>query len=575
MGSLMDFLKRLVSRVISLFGLSTPPKPSNTTTTVTLNQSDTVNMTYLQRVKDKGATHLWALDRDTKIKDYGSAPKVEGNLVAGTTYQNNNPLIMGGGSKRFKATSGYVNMGKKNTINEGNDIWRVRSTMVWVMFDELGSPTCVWGVGGGTNNQILAGGIGDVFTWQAADSGEDFLICHSNFSIEPNKLYCVVTKWIHSSLNPDNKNSVEMWVNGVFQQRRTRTVTAVFPSHTGSLVIGNTGTGTSYRSYNGHSIKFALQDKSLAYLALFNDEDLTGQEIEELYVAGVTAEFTVEADTIENQQDFLDNLIQKDFSGANLALRIYAATDAGEGYTLLLDGFNFDTVKERKQIHVQYVGKPDLKIYNCNGSNAEVVEYLDSVESFPGNVVDGSGGSVTRVDNVIRLKQANMTYTNVNADIVVLDAIGSFTFDGGIIGALETWKGDVEVSANITIPSLVETAGGITLEDTIVTFVPLTGYTELTLYTSLEGAVTINADEAISSGLTFSYASAQRGGSTLYYRMSKPSGEVSISSIQLPSAGGAHEVPLLVSDTQKMLLDLEQQTEQILKKLNVITALTA
>ena len=127
---------------------------------------------------------------------------------------------------------------------------------MWFEADEVGAPTIIYEQGGGTNNHAIALGLGRAITAQAADAGQPFLISQSNFQAVANRAYMVTHVWQHQSIHGGTGNRILLYVNGVLNDTVELDGTATFPSHTGSIVVGNAI--DALQSYNGSVLNLSL-----------------------------------------------------------------------------------------------------------------------------------------------------------------------------------------------------------------------------------------------------------------------------------------------------------------------------
>jgi len=267
---------------------------------------------------------------------------------------------------------------------------------IWCRFSQNITPSCIFEEGAYVNNFAFFVGIGKAITWQAADDGQPFLIAQSNLQAQVNRNYFLTGTWEYQR---NGYNAVDFYINGVLQETVQLNGTDVFPNHSGDIVIGNTD--DDLKSYNEGTIKSAIRE-TWANLWFIKNHEIWGEDIlRDIFERTTLAEVTLEADTVENQQIALDNLIGTVYEDKNCAIRIVQATDATD-YTLLLDNIKFKRVDELRDIHIQFVGTGELHIENCNGSNAYELSVPAEVERV--NDTLQGGGSITKTDNSIRLK---------------------------------------------------------------------------------------------------------------------------------------------------------------------------
>ena len=286
-----------------------------------------------------------------------------------------NPVCEGvTNSLRTDTIPGYTNASDEigaqiaNTadINTAADIFRRRCVFVWVRPNELDTSTCIFEQGGGTNNLAILTGLGGVFTAQAADSGQQFLIASAREKTQVNRAYLVALVWEHNTVHAGAGNRVAVYVNGVLGEVfEGAGATDVFPSHGGNITLGNTE--GNLQSYNSSSILSVARRKWLNMLGMINDSanftiDATAATtLREIFERTVLAETVIAADTVANQQAALTALDGTNYGDVNCAIRIYQATDATD-YTLTLSDVTFTENINLDNIFIQYVGPNTLTI---------------------------------------------------------------------------------------------------------------------------------------------------------------------------------------------------------------------
>jgi len=354
-----------------------------------------------------GATHMFSLDNKkteedgvttdepTQISD-GEYSFVEDPVCEGYSYS----LKTNGIPDDYETRENGAKIDNTDDINVDNDgIYGSgqKTLIIWSRSNDITTPSCIYEEGAQVNNFAFFVGIGKSLTFQAADDGQPFLIGQSKLQAIPGRPYFLTGVWEYQR-DDTGYNTLTFYINGVKQDEVQLGGTDVFPNHSGDIRIGNTD--DDLKSYNDGVIKSAVREKWANMLGFYNNIVITEDQAREIFERTTLAEHTIEADTVKNQQQALDSLIGESFSDVNCAIRIVQATDSDD-YTLLLDNINFKRVDELRDIHVQFVGTGNLRIENCNGSNAYELSSPAEVERVSG-VIDG-GGTISKTDGSIRI----------------------------------------------------------------------------------------------------------------------------------------------------------------------------
>ena len=333
------------------------------------------------------------------------------------------------------------------------------SAILWFKQGAIQNPTCIYEQGGGTNNLTFMGGA--LTTWQAADSGQPFLIAIGKSLAQAGRPYFLTGIWEYHTEHAGSGNRVTLYINGVLQGVVESTGTQVFPSHTGDINAGNSD--EPLRSFADTTQISQTTAKNENLFGLFASVTLTQAQAREIFERTTFADVTISADTVANQQIALDALSGNTYENMNCAIRVLQATDA-TNYRLFIDNITFNADPNLEDISIQFVGTGILTVEDTNGTVIAYTSAPAEVETTAATYT--GGGSVVVVTNTIR-HTANATITGSNASKLVFDGAGTtYTVDGGTITEIENVSGlnvTVTLSNGTATPTLTETSGAITL----------------------------------------------------------------------------------------------------------------
>ena len=274
--------------------------------------------------------------------------------------------------------------------------------MLWFRQEEIQNPSCIYEQGGGTNNFALMGGA--QLTFQAADSGQPFLICAGkNLSIA-NRNYLAVCVWEHHTQHAGSGNRVYLILNGVYQNGSELSGTAAFPGHSADITVGNSP--DNLRSFASTNFTSQTTAKNANYLGFYNNVSLSVAQSREVFERMVIPEVLIAADTVANQQTALDALSGNTYQDVNCAIEIRQATDA-TNYSLTLNNITFVENANLKDIAVQYVGPNTLTLINA-GSNA-VETSTPTEKDLDGGTTIITGGGIINTVNTYSLAVTGLT----------------------------------------------------------------------------------------------------------------------------------------------------------------------
>jgi hypothetical protein len=428
-------------------------------------------LTYLQSL---GATHLFDFDnRGTLVAD-DLGNSVDPTNITGGNYTFELEPVCEGVTHSLDViadtrnnTDGAI-FDSRNDINSSNGAGNdtsifdynagVRSVFIWCRQTEIQNPTAIYEQGGGSNNFAFMGGA--LITWQAADSGQPFLIVQSKSLAQANRSYFLTGIWEHYTQHLGAGNRILFYINGVLQGIFEGTGTDNFPGHGANITCGNSG--DSLQSFAGTGLSSQTTDKNCNFLGMCNNVSLTQAQCREIFERTTFAEVTIPAGTVASQQTALDALSTNTYQDVNCAIRIIQATDATD-YRLFVDQITFNADVNLEDISVQFVGTGILTLENTNGTVIQYTSTPPEVETT--STTYTGGGSIVVVNNTIRYK-TNDTITNSTATKLVFDGSGTtYTVSGGSISEFENVSGNtvtVTLDSSATIPStILETSGAI------------------------------------------------------------------------------------------------------------------
>lgn len=372
--------------------------------------------TFLQGL---GATHLWTLNNSGTLTtdDLGNST-LPSRITGGTYSFQASPVCMGvTHSVRVEASTGntagaiFDNTQDINSSPMGFTTG-TRSILLWFRQDAIQNPTCIYEQGGGTNNFAFMGGA--QITFQAADSGEPFLIAASKGLAIAGRNYCTVGVWEYYTQHAGSGNRVLLYLNGVLQDVTELNGTSSFPNHSGSIAAGNSG--DALQSFAGTTYSSQTTAKNENYLGFYNNVSLTESECRQIFERMVISEVVIASDTVANQQAALNALSGNTYQDVNCAIEIRQATDA-TNYTLTLTNITFTQNANLKDIAVQYVGTNTLTIVNSNSNAVEVSTPAE--KDLDGGTTIITGGGTIVISNPAVL---SIAINEAGCDVVILAA---------------------------------------------------------------------------------------------------------------------------------------------------------
>lgn len=352
-----------------------------------------------------GLNQLFMLD-DATLDPGSNGITTTFSTGTGSSFVNE-PVCEGvSNSLRTNTIAGFIDVEAggviENTsdINLGFGIFQRRCVFLWARCELNDAPTVVYEQGGNVNNLAIITGLGGVFTAQAADQGDEFLIASFTQKTQVNRNYFLALIWERHTQHSGNGNRVAIFANGVLGEIYEGSGTDPFPNHSGDIVVGNTD--DDLKTYNEESIRFIARRKWANMVGMINDSatfaiDNAATILREIFERSVIAETVIEADTVANQQAALTALDGTNYGDVNCAIRIYQATDATD-YTLTLPDVTFTENNLLGNIYIQYVGPNTLSVQLTTAISPFYTSVPPEVETvaqvFPG------GGTCTIVENI-------------------------------------------------------------------------------------------------------------------------------------------------------------------------------
>jgi hypothetical protein len=396
-----------------------------------------------------GATHLWELNNNgtSSSDDLGNSP-LPSNISGGTYSFQTSPVCLGvTHSLRVEPSTNDGDKGAEFSsttdinINPLGYASGSRSVLLWFRQDAIQNPTCIYEQGGNVNNFAFMGGA--QITFQAADSGQPFLIAASKTLAIAGRNYCGVGVWEYHTQHAGNGNRVLLYLNGVLQNISELNGTDIFPQHNGALLIGNSE--DDLQSFAGTTYISQTTGKNENYLGFYNNVSLTESECRQIFERMVIPEVVIAADTVVNQQTALNALSGNTYQDVNCAIEIRQATDATD-YTLTLNNISFVQNASLKDIAVQYVGPNTLTIVNSS-SNAVEVSAPTEKDLDGGTTIITGGGTIvvsnpvvlTVISNIslvgaeVRMYDADSTGVDKGTELVGVETSASATFTTSLI----------------------------------------------------------------------------------------------------------------------------------------------
>ena len=445
--------------------------------------------TYLQSL---GAQHLLDLDNNVNgtSDDLGSSSIPTAVSLNSYSSFDTKPVCEGvTHSLKSVTDTGNVTgatIGTRDDINDRSDIYQKYTIILWVNQADIFNTTCIYKQGGGTNNFAFMGGA--LTTWQAADSGEPFLIVQSKSLTQADRPYLLSGVWERHTEHAGSGNRVLFYINGVLQGVSELTGTDKFPSH-GSIHIGNSG--NALQSFAEATFRTQTVEKNMNFWATFNDQNLTAQDYRDIFERMTFSEALIPADTVANQQAALDALSGTTFENVNCAIRILQATDV-TNYRLFVDNITFNADDNIKDISVQFVGSGTLTLENTNGTEIKYVSTPAEVETNSG-ILTG-GGSINVVLNTTRVTTPS-TITNSLATKLVFETSGSYEISGGSISEVENVSGGevtVLISNGAPTPTIIGDSITLTFPDQPINITNISSGSRLRIYNVTKATETVN-----------------------------------------------------------------------------------
>ena len=347
--------------------------------------------TFLQGL---GATHLFTLNNvGTSTSDDLGDSSTPTNITSGTYSFQASPTCTGvTHSVRTEASTSTNIDGatfvSKTDINSGNIPYSTgsRSILFWFRQEEIQNPSCIYEQGGGINNFAIMGGA--QLTFQAADSGQPFLICAAKNIAIANRNYLAVCGWEYHTQHAGSGNRIYLILNGVYQSGSESTGTEPFPGHSGDITLGNSG--EALRSFAGTTFVSQTTAKNSNYLSFYNNVSLTEAQSRQVFERMVIPEVLIASDTVSNQQAALDALSGNTYQDVNCAIEIRQATDA-TNYSLTFNNITFVENANLKDIAVQYVGPNTLTVINAGSNIVETSTPIEKDLDGGTNIITGGG----------------------------------------------------------------------------------------------------------------------------------------------------------------------------------------
>ena len=407
-------------------------------------------ISYLQGL---GATHLFTLDNvGTSTSDDLGNSSVPTNISSGTYSFQTSPVCYG--ASHSVRTTASTNSGVDGaTFTNTSDINNsdslpynsgTRTVILWFKQDAIQNVTTIYEQGAGINNFAFMGGAQTTF--QAADSGEPFLIAATKDKAIANRAYFIAGVWEYHTQHSGSGNRVILYANGVLQETVEENGTATFPSHNGDIALGNSG--ENLKSFAETTLTSQTTAKNINYLGMYNNTSLTEAQCRNIFERMVVPEVVIAADTVANQQAALNALSGTTYQNVNCAIEIRQATDATD-YTLTLNNITFVQNDNLRDIAVQYVGANTLTLINSS-SNAVEVSTPAEKDLDGGTTVLTGGGTI----NIVNPSTLTLTGLQLNSEIRVYQA-GTTTELAGVENSGTTFSAIISVSSvDIVVHSL-------------------------------------------------------------------------------------------------------------------------
>lgn len=449
--------------------------------------------TYLQSL---GSTHLFTLNN-------------EGTLATDDLGNSSTPAYITGGNYTFQASPVCLGVShslrveanidnnqdgavfiNQNDINAGTPLEYesgARSLCLWARQDAIQNVTCIYEQGAQTNNFAFMGGA--QITFQAADSGQPFLIVACKSLTQADRNYFLAGVWEHHTSHAGSGNRILFYVNGVIQGISEENGTDPFPFHGGDIVLGNTS--ETLKSFAETTLTTQTTAKNVNYLGMFNNISLTQAQCREIFERSTFANVTIAADTVANQQVALDNLTGTVYENTNCAIRIIQATDA-TNYRLFIDNITFNADPNLEDISIQFVGSGTLTVENTNGTSIKHTSTPIEVETT--STTYTGGGSIVVVNNTIRYFTPS-TITNSTATKLVIETAGNYEISGGTISSVENVSGGsvtILISNGAPTPTIIGSGITLTFPDQPISITNISAGSRMRIYNVTTGTETVN-----------------------------------------------------------------------------------
>ena len=417
-----------------------------------------------------GPSHYWTMDGNGT--DLGSATTRTvttngGGSFTGVafTQDSTNSLDTPVGGNGY-ATPGDVGL---------DGAFTTRSYSMWVQFDEVQTPTCLFFKGGGTNSIGVTAGIGrKIRVYAYTNSTAVITFRYATDPIDANTPYHLA--WSISS--GAGGRVLRFWFNGVEQEQSTDPDTVAFAAHTGNQ-------GISFGNYNGvggvtpiaiplygQTLTYGDSGKQMAHVAQWNEYLLTQGDVDILFENGANQ---VSQDLTINQSLTSTSIGLFDTDGLGGTVTGTTFTDVRFTGNAVIP-FNVNGFKTERLRLVRYgflTFSLDLRLARQD-SNVNVALSTD------GNITENNATTVrayTQIDTLDQLYDYNRAYLEdnptVSSDIISINGsdldFGGFdiVFDGTAPQVYDVTGNTVTVRVATLFDSLVKK--GVTTTGTITT----------------------------------------------------------------------------------------------------------
>jgi len=381
-------------------------------------------MSYIGFLQGLGVRHLFTLNNEGTSTNHDLGDSSDPTRIDNGSYSFVAEPVCYGVTHCLRTVTSTnestpgAELDNRNDINAsngaGNDSssydWNTGTKQVyfWARQKEIWNVTCLFEQGGGVNNLAVMGGARS--TWQAADSGQPFLIVPAKTLSIKNRAILHWGGWEYRTQTGQPDNRVWYTENGVMQGYNSAGGTASFPNHSGDPGIGNSD--DNLQTFNSDTLASQTVASDSNFWGMRNNPPVLNiaegdifPEAREAFERAVIGENVISG-TVAQQQSQIDALSGTVFRDVNCAIEIRQATDATD-YTLTFDNIQFVQNPNLRDIAVKYVGPNTLTIINSNGSNAEEVS-APVEQDLDGSTILVGGGSV-----VIR-NQYEFTLTGID-----------------------------------------------------------------------------------------------------------------------------------------------------------------